>query len=81
MELQKNTDLHPIQVLRLYSDPPDVFSIDRILYYKKLGMYFDTYNLYLQYKYTSEKQKVKKESLTDFLHLFSFKTPILHEIL
>jgi hypothetical protein len=67
MVLQKNTDLHPIQVLRLYSDPPDVFSIDRILEYKKAGMDGHTYNLYLQYKYTPEKQKVKKESLTDFL--------------
>jgi hypothetical protein len=70
MELQKYTDSNPIQVLMLYSDPPDVFSIDRILYYKKLGMYFYTYNLYLQYKYTSEQQKVKKESLTDFLKSF-----------
>lgn len=66
MVLEKNIDLDPIQVLTLYSDNSDVFSIDRILDYKKSGMDSDTHNLYLQYKYTPDEQR-EKINLTDIV--------------
>jgi hypothetical protein len=62
MELQKYTDSNPIQVLMLYSDPPDVFSIDHIVDYKKSGMYGDTYSFYRSIKYTPNENEENEEN-------------------
>ncbi len=71
MELQKYTTSNPIEIYRLYSDPNDVFDIDRILNYKKAGMDGDTYNFYRNIKYTPEENEEHNNNIVDFVKSFT----------